>query len=102
MGIAEMTEGAYKSPVRKLLPFFQKSRDRWKAKSLALQQQLKKEQNQVRAVEKSRAGWREKAEAAIKQVAQLQRELDEIKKCRLAARDRTSPGLRPTAGRARV
>jgi hypothetical protein len=87
MGTSETMERSFKSPVRKLLPFFQKSRNRWKAKSHKLKQQLKKEQNQVRAVEKSRATWRDKAEAAIRQVADLQRELTEIKKCRDTASD---------------
>jgi chromosome segregation ATPase len=87
MGTSETMERSFRSPLRKLLPFFQKSRNRWKARSQQLKQQLKKEQNQVRAVEKSRTAWRDKAEAAIRQVAELQRELTEIKKCRDTATD---------------
>jgi len=82
MCTSETMERSFKSPVRKLLPFFQTSRNRWKARSQQLKQELKKEQNQVRAVEKSRAAWRDKAEAAVRQVAELQQELTEIKKCR--------------------
>ena len=59
----DATEREWKSPMRKLVAFFQKSRDGWKAKQQASQVSLKKEQNQVRAVEKSRASWRARAEA---------------------------------------
>ena len=55
MCATETTDRCYKSPRRKLLAFFEKSRDRWKAKHRELKKRLKKEQNQVRAVEKSRA-----------------------------------------------
>ena len=81
MDLSETMERPFKSPVRKLLSFFRRSRDRWKAKSLDLKQQLKKEQNQVRAVTKSRAAWRDKARAANRQVQELQLELAAIKKC---------------------
>lgn len=80
MAAAQSKERSYKSPVRKLLRFFQNSRDQWKAKHQELKKQLKKEQNQVRAVEKSRAAWREKAEAAARRIRELERELAEIKK----------------------
>jgi len=81
MAATQTEERLYKSPVRKLLPFFQNSRDRWKAKHQELKRQLKKEQNQVRAVEKSRDAWRDKAGAASRRVQELERELAEIKKC---------------------
>ncbi len=51
----DTTERESKSPVRKLIAFFQKSRDGWKATQQASQVSLKKERNQVRAVEQSRA-----------------------------------------------
>jgi chromosome segregation ATPase len=77
-------ERSYKSPLRKLIAFFRRSRDRWKNKCHDLRRQLKKEQNQVRAVEKSRAAWRDKAQAATRQLQALQRELAEIKNCTAA------------------
>ncbi len=80
MAAMETKERSYKSPLGKLLPVFQKSRDRWKAKHHQLKRQLKKEQNQRRAVEKSRAAWRERTQAATQQVQELQRELAEVKK----------------------
>lgn len=44
MSVAESTE--YRSPVRKLLPFFRSSRDKWKAKCQA----AKKENKTVRKI----------------------------------------------------
>lgn len=71
---------SYKSPERKLLPFFKKSRDKWKAKYLSLKADLKKGQNQVRAVEKSRAAWRSKAESANQRIRDLEQELTKLKR----------------------
>ena len=79
MTMTQTTEHSYKSPIRKLLPFFQRSRDGWKDKHHAVKAQLKKEQNQARAVEKSRAAWREKAEAAERRVKELERQVAELK-----------------------
>ena len=66
--------------VRKLVRFFQRSRDGWKAKYFAKKEQYKLMGNQVRAVEKSRAKWRQAAEQAQQQVRQLQQELEQYKK----------------------
>lgn len=76
----DTTEREYKSPVRKLLRFFETSRDQWKAKQQELKTVLKKEQNQVRAVEKSRQAWRAKAEAAEQQIECLTAEISMLKK----------------------
>lgn len=73
-------ERAFKSPIKKLLKFFATSRDDWKAKHHQLRLQLKKEQNQVRAVEKSREQWRSRAEAARQRVRELEAELAETKR----------------------
>lgn len=69
-----------KSPVRKLVKFFERSRNRWKAKYFAKKVQYKLMGNQARAVEKSRAKWREAAELARAQVRELQQELERYKK----------------------
>ena len=55
-------EMEYVSPLRKLVRFFESSRDKWKAKHHEVKKQLKLAQNQIRAVEKSRAKWRQDAE----------------------------------------
>ena len=70
----------WRSPLRKLARFFQRSRDRWKAKYFAKRDQYKLMGNQARAVEKSRAKWREMAELAQTQVRELQQELEQYKK----------------------
>ena len=44
----------YKSPRRKLLRFFEKSRDQWKAKCLSAKATVKRLQNRVRFLEKSK------------------------------------------------
>jgi hypothetical protein len=76
----DTTDREWKSPLRKLVAFFQRSRDGWKVKQQALKVLLKKERNQVRAVERSRANWRVKAEAAQEQVARLSAELAALEK----------------------
>lgn len=86
----ESMEATFTSPLRKLVAFFQKSRDGWKAKHHAVKVELKREQNQRRAVEKSRADWRAKAEVAKRRIEELERELAEVKK---------SAGRRALAGR---
>lgn len=73
-------DAVYKSPSRKLLTFFQRSRDGWKAKHHAAKQELMKEQHQVRAVEKSRAAWRAKAAAAQQRVRELEQEVAKLKR----------------------
>jgi len=44
----------YKSPRRKLLRFFEKSRDQWKAKCSSAKATVKRLQNRVRFLEKSK------------------------------------------------
>lgn len=77
---SEPTTVEFKSPTKKLLVFFEKSRDRWKAKHLLTKQLLKKEQNQVRAVERSRDNWRTKAKQAEASRQLLIEELESLKK----------------------
>lgn len=70
----------WKSPLRKLVKFFERSRNGWKEKYAAKKQECKLMGNQVRAVEKSRAKWRQAAEEAQQQVVQLQKELEQHKR----------------------
>ena len=69
-----------KSPLPKLVRFFQRSRNRWKVKYLGLKREHKLMGNQVRAVEKSREKWRRDAQQAQQQLRQLQQELAEYQK----------------------
>ena len=72
-------EMEYVSPLRKLVRFFESSRDKWKAKHQEVKKQLKLAQNQIRAVEKSRAKWRQEAESAVAEANALRTELEALK-----------------------
>ena len=80
MDVEDRSKANWKSPLRKLVRFFQRSRDRWKAKYAAKKQQYKLMSNQVRAVEKSRAQWKQAAEQAQQQIRELRDELEQYKK----------------------
>ncbi len=82
MAISDTMEREYRSPMRKLVRFFEKSRDQWKTKHHAVKEELKREQNQRRAVEKSRAAWRAKADAAEQRARELEVELQQSQKSR--------------------
>lgn len=75
MAVSESKECEFKSPQHKLVAFFRRSRNGWKAKHQTLKVELKREQNQRRAVEKSRAVWRERAEDLQVRLQQLEQEL---------------------------
>ena len=70
----------FKSPIYKLMEFFPKSRDRWKAKCKEAKLENKKLANQVRAVEKSRKHWRQVAKDAQRHAAKCQSELAALKR----------------------
>lgn len=53
----------YKSPRRKLVKFFEKSRDQWKAKCREAKALVKRLKNRVRFLEHSRDRWKAKAAA---------------------------------------
>ena len=60
---SEPNEKTYKSPLRKLVRFFEDSRDRWKAKSQEAQAKVKRLQNQVRFLERSKADLKSRVKA---------------------------------------
>lgn len=80
MAGTQASDGTWKSPLRKLVRFFQRSRDQWKRKHHALKKDIKREQNQRRAVERSRQHWREKATRAERRVCELEAALGALKK----------------------
>lgn len=70
----------YKSPVRKLARFFEKSRDQWKAKCLEAKKTIKYLKNRVRFLEESRDRWKKQAqelEARVEQMEAKERESKE-------------------------
>jgi len=81
------TEKSYKSPPRKLIRFFEKSRDQWKSKHQAAKKQLKRLQNRVRFLEKGKASWKSRAKELETELARLkagqqslEKEVERLKK----------------------
>jgi len=64
----------YKSPVRKLARFFEKSRDQWKAKCRAAKTMVKRLKSRVRFLEESRERWKKRAKELQAKVAQMEAE----------------------------
>ena len=69
----------HKSPLSKLVRFFESSRDQWKSKCQEAKHANKLLANQTRAVEKSREQWKQDARDAQQRIAELERELEELK-----------------------
>ena len=61
----------YKSPRRKLVAFFEKSRDQWKAKCIDAKAMIKKLKNRIRYLEASRNDWKTKAIELEKELARM-------------------------------
>ncbi len=64
-------ETPYSSPPRKLIRFFEKSRDQWKSKCQTAKATVKRLQNRVRFLERSKAQWKERAQQLEAEVARL-------------------------------
>jgi hypothetical protein len=64
-----------KSPLRKLVQFFRRSRDRWKQKYQELKLRCKRLATQVAAVERSREHWRTEVRVLRQRVTELERQL---------------------------
>ena len=75
--MAEENDLPYSSPPRKLLRFFLKSRDQWKAKCQRAKATVKRLENRVRFLEKSKERWKSKAQALEKENAQLKAQAPE-------------------------
>lgn len=63
----------YKSPARKLVPFFKNSRDKWKAKYQEVKYKAKLMQNRIRCMEN-------RADKLKQSVKELKKELKNVKK----------------------
>lgn len=66
----------YRSPRHKLLGFFERSRDRWKAKCLAVQRKAKALSNDVAALRRSREHWKARSRQQRDAVKRLREELE--------------------------
>ena len=69
--MSEETDPRYKSPKHKLIRFFEKSRDQWKAKCQTAKVTVKRLENRVRFLEKSKAHWKARAQALAAENARL-------------------------------
>jgi hypothetical protein len=70
----------YRSPVRKLLAFFERSRDGWKRKRREAQVLNRRLSNRVRKLEASRDMWKERARQQQRESQRLRAELEAEKK----------------------
>jgi hypothetical protein len=70
-----MEDKRYKSPIGKLLRFFEASRDGWKRKCKEGKVAIKRLTNRVGKLEKSRDRWRELARERQEQLERVRREL---------------------------
>lgn len=73
LGFKESNNKEYKSPSRKLTKFFEKSRDKWKAKYQKVKYELKLVQNKIRYLEKRKTQLGQR-------IKELEQELDEYRK----------------------
>ena len=80
----------YTSPPRKLIRFFHKSRDQWKAKCQEAKVVVKRLENRVRFLEKSKDTWKAKARSPEAENAQLKAQLKQIQDSQQAEDEKKS------------
>ena len=73
-------DNGYRSPVRKLMRFFERSRDTWKRKCQEAKALVKRLTNGMRALQRSRDRWKALAQQRQEELRRLRRELDGQKK----------------------
>jgi len=69
--MSEREQKTYKSPLRKLVRFFQKSRDQWKAKCLDAKATAKGLKHRIRYLEQSKEEWKTKAKELEQELARI-------------------------------
>ena len=69
--MSEREQKTYKSPLRKLVRFFQKSRDQWKAKCLDAKATAKGLKHRIRYLEQSKEEWKTKAKELKQELARI-------------------------------
>ncbi len=70
----------YKSPQRKLVKFFEKSRDQWKSKCIEAKATVKRLKNRVRFLEKSKDQWKSRVKELEEELAQMKAKEQEREK----------------------
>ena len=76
MSVTQAIERQYKSPIHKLLPFFERSRDGWKRKCAVAKATVKRLKNQTEKLQHSRARWKTLAKERGRELKRLQREVE--------------------------
>lgn len=66
-----MREKEYKSPLKKLVVFFEKSRDSWKTKYFDKRKELKRVTNRIYDLEKRKDTWKDRALKAEQELQEL-------------------------------
>ncbi len=66
-----MQEKTYKSPLKKLVNFFEQSRDNWKEKYFEKKIELKRATNRIYDLENRKNEWKERAIKAEKQLNEI-------------------------------
>lgn len=61
----------YKSPRRKLVRFFETSRDRWKRKCMEAKGTVKRLNHRIRYLESSKAQWKDRAKELEKELTRM-------------------------------
>jgi len=72
----------YKSPLKKLVVFFEKSRDSWKEKYMGKKIELKRAKNQINDLKQRKESWKERAIKAEEELEKKTIELSKPKKKR--------------------
>ena len=62
----------YKSPLRKLVKFFEQSRNQWKEKSIEAKSTIKRLSNRVRYLETTKEEWKQKAKLFEKDIKTIE------------------------------
>ena len=70
----------FKSPERRLVRLFQKSREQWRKRATEKQKKMRGMEIKIRDLSTSRDLWKAKALSAQRQQEQLQEELEDLKK----------------------
>jgi len=75
-----MQEKTYKSPLKKLVKFFEKSRDNWKNKYVEKKIELKRALNQINDLKKRKEMWKDRAIEAENKLKEMEKDSAETKK----------------------
>jgi chromosome segregation ATPase len=82
-----MPEKTYKSPLKKLVKFFEKSRDSWKEKYFEKTKELKRAKNQINDLKYRKEDWKERAKKAEDALKEINSKSIEDKKKQTNSRD---------------